>query len=309
MEDLEPPASPEALRARIVRRHSVRLHCTLILVACFATGLVVTKLLLMAGVSTMWIRYFLALVAAYATFLFGIRIWLRYAGFDAHVAGKVRDPGVDLSAVIGDRASSGGGSLRRGSDLLRAGGGRSGGGGASAGFHGRTVAETNVRAVAGGAIGSESGGSGSGGATGIGTGGGSDGGSAAGMGGGGHAGGATGTGGGGSGGWGLDFDGGLVLLALALVVLAVTGAVIYLVWAAPTILADAAFAAMLSAGLVRSTRRIASGDWVASVVGNTWIAFVVVAILAIGFAVLAQGVYPQAQTLPDVLRHLRDAKG
>lgn len=52
MDGFEPPASSEALRARIVRRHAVRLHCALILVACFATGLLVTKLMLMAGVST-----------------------------------------------------------------------------------------------------------------------------------------------------------------------------------------------------------------------------------------------------------------
>ena len=50
MEDLQPPLSADALRARIVRTLSARLHVTLILTGCFATGLVVTKLLLMAGV-------------------------------------------------------------------------------------------------------------------------------------------------------------------------------------------------------------------------------------------------------------------
>ena len=66
----------------------------------------------------------------------------------------------------------------------------------------------------------------------------------------------------------------------------------------------AAFAALLSAGLVRSTHRIASGDWVTSVIGNTWVAFAVVSILAIAFAVYAQHVYPDARSLADVVRRL-----
>lgn len=279
MEDLQPPPSAETLRARIVRTHSVRVHVALILAGCFATGLVVTKLLLMAGVSTMWIRYALALAAAYAVFLLGVRVWLRYAGFDA---GRRRAEGdasvLRASDLIGDGpAWPDASSSARAADALRAAGGRSGGAGASASFDGGPVAPARVNVAAVGLQDSA---------------------------------GASGTaGGGGGGGFGLDFDGGLVFVALVLAVIAVAGAAIYVVWAAPTILADAAFAAMLSAGLVKPTRRIVSGDWMASVVGNTWIAFVAVAILAIGFALVAQHVYPLAHTLPDVLWHLRHAPG
>ncbi len=66
----------------------------------------------------------------------------------------------------------------------------------------------------------------------------------------------------------------------------------------------AAFAGMLSAGLVRSTKHIASGGWVASVVGHTWIAFAIVLVCAVAFAVVAQRHVPEARTLLDVLRAL-----
>lgn len=262
MDPLDAPASAEALRERIVRHHAVRLHCTLILVACFAAGLAATKLLLMAGVSAMWIRYALALVLAYGMFLLGVRLWLRYAGFDVPVLPRKRsEGGIDLPDVIGN-----GGSSRSAADVFRAGGGRSGGGGASFKFDGGPAAASEAKAAS---IFSNSS-----------------------------------SGGGGGGGVGFDLDDGMVLVALLLLVLAVSGALIYLVWAAPTILADAAFAALLSAGLVKSTRRMASGHWVTSVIGHTWIPFAVVAVMAIGFALVAQHHYPEARTLPDVLRRL-----
>jgi hypothetical protein len=79
-------------------------------------------------------------------------------------------------------------------------------------------------------------------------------------------------------------------------------AAIYLIYAAPTILADAAFAAMLSAGLIRSVRRIGDSGWVASVVSDTWMAFAGVLILTVIFAAVARHYYPDAHTLREVWR-------
>src|SRR5262249_34930482 len=108
---------------------------------------------------------------------------------------------------------------------------------------------------------------------------------------------------GGGGGFDLGDDGWVLLLLIA-VVLAVSGSVVWLIYAAPTILADAACAALLSAGLVKSTKHIASGGWVASVVGHTWFAFTVVFVLALAFAIVAQNHFPEAHTLMDVVHHL-----
>jgi len=262
MRFVDPPASPEALRERIERLHYVRLHCALILVACFGAGLVATKALLMLGVHSMWIRYAIALVIAYLVFLGGVRLWLRYAGYDGEPARR-DGGGYDGPDPFSGTWDGPGGSRV---DVLRGGGGRSGGGGASARFDGGSASEGSVSLLGSSSRGSSSGGGG-----------------------------------------GFDLGDGVVLLLLIAVAVAVSGAVIYLVWAAPTILADAAFAALLSAGLVRSTRRMASGGWVTSVVGNTWIAFTVVALLAIVFALAAQHVYPDARSIVDVVRHLKDA--
>lgn len=265
-------ASAEALRQTLAARHAVRLHVALILAACFAVGLGITKLLLIAGVHAMWLRYAVALAAAYGAFLLGVRAWLSYAGFDYPVLpARRRSLARDAADALGGDFPVGGGGAGRGGDVpvFRGGGGATGGGGASARF---------------GAVGA---GGGSG-----------DAGPAVALPGGGGRGGGT------SGG-GVDLgDGGWVLLLLIALAAALFGAIVWIVYAAPTILADAAFAAMLSAGLVRPARHIASGGWVASVVGRTWFAFAVVFVLAMAFAVVAQRQFPDAHTLADVLRRL-----
>jgi hypothetical protein len=266
-------AAPEKFRQQVTARFAVRLHIALILSACFLVGLAVTKALLMAGIGAMWIRYAVALFMAYLAFLLGVRIWLRYAGYDRRILPSRRSSLVDGADLP---SFGGGGSSGSSAELpsFRGGGGSSGGGGASARFGG------------GGALGPDSSSS--------------------------QAlafsssqGSASSRGGHGSGGGGIDFgDDGWVLLLLIALAAAVFGAVVWIIYAAPAILADAAFAGMLSAGLVRSTRHIASGGWVASVVGHTWFAFALVFVLAIAFAVVAQRHYPDARTLADVVRRL-----
>lgn len=245
----DPPATPEALRQRISLRHSPRLHCALILLACFGVGLLVTFLLLRAGVAAMWIRYAFALIAAYLTFLVGVRIWLHYAGFH-----RIDGPdGGDVLDVADAASMPRGGSGGSAAPDFHGGGGSSGGGGASWSFGAASPRSSSGSSVADG----------------------------------------------------LDLgDAGIVVVVLIAVALAVAGSVVWLIYAAPTILAEAAFAALLSAGLVRGARRLANQGWMASVVGNTWLAFTVVFVLAMAFALVARHYYPEARTLSDVLRRL-----
>jgi hypothetical protein len=262
-------ATPEQLRQSIGARFAVRFHVALILAACFAVGLGVTKLLLMAGVGTMWIRYAVALGFAYCAFLLGVRIWLRYAGFDRRILPSRRRNALDDGGLLDFGGSSGGG---KGVDLpvFRGGGGGSGGGGASGHFGGGGALAGETSPSSALAVSSQ-----------------------------GHS--SSGS----SGGLSLDFgDDGWVLLALLAVAAALFGAVVWIIYAAPTILADAAFAGMLSAGLVRSTRRMARGGWVGSVVGHTWLAFAAAFVLAVVFALVAQNHFPEARTLADVVRRL-----
>ena len=228
------------LERAIVARYSVRLHLSMILAACFAAGMIVSRLLLGIGIESMLVRYPVALLAAYATFLLGIRLWLVYTGYGTGSgapanARKSSGSGFDLGNLgFPNIGKSGGGT---GGSVFRGGGGSFGGGGASAQFA-DVAAGTDAPAPAAGPA---SGWSGK------------------------------------SGGGGVDLgDDGWVLIALIALVSAVLGAGAYLIYMAPTIVSDAAFAAILSGGLVHSTRKIGSAGWVGSVVRDTWIPFSIV---------------------------------
>ncbi len=89
-----------------------------IVTATFLAGLVTTKLLMMSGVDLLWLRYALAVCAAYLTFLVLIRMWIWYV---CQGGGGGEDSAIDLFV--------------RGMDKVEwveiGGGGQFGGGGAS----------------------------------------------------------------------------------------------------------------------------------------------------------------------------------
>jgi hypothetical protein len=267
-----PPVAPplpdrEALERGIVARHPVRFQLALILLASFATALIVTRALLALGVGSMMFRYPLALIAAWGAFVVGVRLWLAYAGY-----GEIRAPSwgksnVDATPDVGWNWPRYGGAGSAGGGRFGSGGGRFGGGGASGDFDAGMPARGFL--------------SGSGGSTG-----------------GGH-------GGGGGSGWGIDLgDDGWVLLALITLLAAVFGAAGYLIYAAPDILADAAFALLLGGGLARARQTRLSGGWLRSVVHGTLWPFLIVLGLALLFAVVAQQSFPEARTMRDVIRRL-----
>ena len=92
---------------------------SLILLATFLAGLGATNLLLMAGVSSLPLRYVVAVCAAYLVFLALIRLWLFYVGADREV--EISADGVDIFFTSAGEAG----------EVLNAGGGSFGGGGAT----------------------------------------------------------------------------------------------------------------------------------------------------------------------------------
>lgn len=265
-----PATARERLKRAILARFPVRAHLSLILAGCFASGLLATTLMHKAGVDAMLIRYPLALLVAYGAFLLGIRMWLYYAGYGRALAGgtgsAVRNRGgngLDWFNGTGGWFGSPG-SIGGGASAL-GGGGQSGGAGASASFDAPAESTSSLGLMSSGSGSSSSGGSGV----------------------------------------DLDVDGGdgfMVVVALLALLASLFAAAIYVIYAAPTILADAAFAAMLSAGLVRSVRRIGDSGWVGSVIADTWVAFAGVLVLTIIFAAVARHYYPDAHTLREVWR-------
>lgn len=114
---------------------------------------------------------------------------------------------------------------------------------------------------------------------------------------------STGGGSGGSlGGFDFDLDEGLVLIALALLLLAIFGAGAYLVYAAPEILSEAAFQALLAAGLIKASKKLDRRGWMGSVFKATWIPFVIVLVMTGIFGVVAQTYSPHATRLADIFK-------
>ena len=100
--------------------------------------------------------------------------------------------------------------------------------------------------------------------------------------------------------WPGDECGCLIMVLIALLMCIFAGAG-FLIFAAPEILADAAFDFFLAAGLIRSFRRLEQPNWTQSVLSTTWKPFAMVLLVSIVFGFIANGVCPQAATITEVI--------
>jgi hypothetical protein len=289
----------EAWRKRfkdtLAARFVLRFHMTLILACVIAAGVVTTRLLYAVGVTSMGLRYFASVGVAYGAFFLLIRAWLAYIT-DAvrkeepqvhpHDEEVVRALAPDDAPHLGPQAGALGVAM---ADAGERQGRRAHATSQSSSFDvdyvevdfsssgsSASSASASPSASSGGASGGSSGGSGGGG--------------------------------GGGGGWGLslDLDDGaaaiLIIIVVAVVAAVVFGAAIYFVWEAPVILGEAAVEIVLASALVRSSRRIDRPGWTGSVLKATWIPATIVLVLATLGGVITQGVCPEADTLPVVIK-------
>jgi hypothetical protein len=281
--------SPATIASRFLARFYLRFHISLILLWSFSAGLLVTKAMLWAGVHSMLWRYPLSLLVSYGAFFVGVRIWLAYVG--AEPFGSGTGGGSSLVDNLGGGSGLNLGTWRGSGSAtaLRGGGGDFGGAGASGSFVGDAGSSTDATSNAGTGPAqlaswfTRTGSSGSSGKSG--------------------------------GGINLDLgdgDGWLVVLLLVLVAAllsSVFGAVVYLVYSAPTVLADVAFKAMLAGGLVKASQRWRDASWEMRLLKATWIPFAVVFVLALVTAWLAVRLFPAAHTLPEVIQAARGHLG
>jgi len=98
----------------------------------------------------------------------------------------------------------------------------------------------------------------------------------------------------------LGDDAGVIIL-IALLVLVIALAALWVIWAAPAILSEAAFQATLTAALARRAKKISCGSWAGSVFRATVIPFVIVLALAVTLGWYAQKRCPSATRLREVL--------
>lgn len=98
----------------------------------------------------------------------------------------------------------------------------------------------------------------------------------------------------------IDGDAFWPLLLLGVILLAVFGAGIYLIYEAPVILTEAAFEFLLASGMIRRFRRMDDPDWLGSVFRMTWIPFVLVLLITALCAWYLHTHYPDVVTLSDL---------
>jgi hypothetical protein len=248
---------------------------SLILAATGAAGFVASFLMLRLGLSAMWLRYGLAVLLAYGVFLLLLSVWLLL---------HRREP---LSDVWGDLLNltpgdCGGATVVTDAPASTFGGGADFGGGGGGGSWDAGVSSGMQSAVprvdAGGVGGGSSGGGGGGGGSGVLS--------------------------------GLDiFDAdseGCVffLLALALVV-AGTLAALYVVYAAPLLLAEILVEGVLLSGLYRGmkrARRARGGDWLGAAFRRTWLAVLLTLVTFSAAGYFLQRAAPRARSIGEAWR-------
>jgi hypothetical protein len=252
-------------------RFFLRFHMSLILSGSFVFGMLASKGLLLLGVNRMVIRYPIAVVCSYLAFFGFIKLWLAYVSSSAHRKGFAETAADGLGNVGLPLPSSGGPSNIP--KPFTGQGGRFGGGGASCFFEespAETLSQTASSTVSGAGE--------------------SVGGKAVDV-----AGGAVSD---------IFDEAGKVLVILGVLLAVILGAGIYLVYQAPLILTDAAFNFLLATSLARKTRKIDSPDWMGSVFRATVWPFVIVIVVSVALAYVAQSAVPHATKLSEVIRHL-----
>lgn len=119
---------------RFKKRHSLRFHMSLILIATVCSGGLATKIFLALHLENVMLRYPLAVIFAYLIFFISVKLWLRYIA-PAPVTQKAHNNSPDLGDLLPDLPISfpSDGYTNTG-EVFRGGGGGFDGGGASESF-------------------------------------------------------------------------------------------------------------------------------------------------------------------------------
>ncbi|MCX5889005.1 MAG: hypothetical protein NTY36_06085 [Deltaproteobacteria bacterium] len=261
---------------RFKSRQHLRLHMSLILLATVCSGLLATRIMLALQLQNVVVRYPLAVLFAYLTFFIGVKLWLKYVASFMAVRSSRDTSTASINLFSGGSGSGSSGGGTKIGEAFRGGGGGFGGGGASGSFGEAqaVVAESGAEVLS---TGSEAG-------SGVAEAAGSAAGDAV---------------------SGLDLDDGwLVVVVLGVLGAVIFGAGIYLIFAAPIILSEAAFNFILAAGLVRGAHRLQSGDWVGSIFRATWVPLTLTLLLSLVAGYLINHFFPGVTRLSELLKHL-----
>jgi hypothetical protein len=99
----------------------------------------------------------------------------------------------------------------------------------------------------------------------------------------------------------FDDDAVWIVLALAIAAAGLV-AVLYVVYAAPLLLAEVALDAAVMSGIYRRLRRDDAQHWTTGVFRHTWIPALVIVACAAGVGFCAQQIAPEARSIGGVIR-------
>lgn len=254
--------------ASLKRSYFIRFHMATILVATVLCGLLLSKILLLLGLGSMAVRYPATVILSYLCFFLFVKLWLLYVSREP--SGSTGNTLLDLVDIGFEPGGFGPGPPGK----IASGGGRFGGGGAGGGYE---VAGEGIGAPQQAAVAASDGTAG-------------------------NAADAVGEAASSI----FDSEEAAILLILfGLLMAAVFGAAVYLVWEAPDILTEAAFQAFLASGLLRRARSMDSPGWTGSVFRSTWPPFAIVLALSFLFAIVSRSYHPEARTVLELYRILR----
>jgi hypothetical protein len=113
-----------------------------------------------------------------------------------------------------------------------------------------------------------------------------------------------GSSGGGFGSFDIDEDIGIiiVLVLLALLLFAVFGVGVYLVYQAPAILSEVAFDSVLAVSLVQKSKKMQDPDWIGSVFKATWKQFAVILLFAVIAGTAIHLIFPDVTKISELYR-------
>jgi hypothetical protein len=264
----------QAFEKYLQHRHSLRIHMFVILLVTTLSGVLFAKGLLTVGVVDFRGRYPLAVIFSYLVFFFCIKLWMNYIG-------AMNDSKDALADSLSYSGPSGGGDVPNPLSSIKGGAGRiadegliPGGGqflgaGASGSFNNPQVvlaAAASPDSSAGqetvGGVGKTIG----------------------------KAADALG-----------DNDFIVAVLVLLALVVTIFISVAFLLYGAPTILAEAAFQGVLAASLIKKTQTISDRSWAGSIFKATWKPFAGTLAMAFLCGFVLHKFFPKATKLADIL--------
>ncbi len=248
-----------------------RIQISIILLLTAAVGFLTSIILLAVGMTDMALRYPLAVVMAYLTFLILLRIWL-WLQDERSSIGDITNIG-DIGGTDLYIPNIGGGG---GSPKFSTGGGGDFGGGGSGGSWDETpsvpmpVGLANTNAGGSSSLAQDLD--------------------------------VFGGGGGGGGSFDIDLDDGLALLVVIVVLVLIFGALIYVVWIAPILMAELIVDAAVVSALYRPVQNIERRYWLVTALRKTGIPAAIILVLFVVAGLVMQAAEPEAATIGQFFR-------